>query len=327
MANQGYRKSGLTVCAALALATAAWAQQAAPPKAPEPAAKPPATAGEKPSAKPAENPDTVVLKVGGESYTKGDFDYLISNLNPQLQGVLARQGRKPLGDQYALMVLLSELAVQDHVDASADFKRHMAFQRVEALAQTEYQKLSNSIKVSSEEVNQYYSSHGSDFERAQVREFVIRKKAEGATGDAQGLSPVDAHARADAIRKALTAGTDPKQVAEKFRSPNDVMIDAEPRSIRHGQLIPTLDKAAFELKDGQLSEPYETPQAVAFLQVVGHDRAGLKEVTEEIQNALHEQKLKAAVEDLKSKAPIWMDEEYFKSPAQFAPAPAPEPQH
>jgi peptidyl-prolyl cis-trans isomerase C len=317
---------GLMAGLALALAATAWAQQAPQPKASEPAAQPGAAASQKPAAQPAESPDTVVLKVGTESATKADLDYLITNLSPQLQGVVEREGRKPLGDQYTLMMLLSQVAVSDHLDATADFKRHMAFQRLQTLAQQEYDKISEGIKVSPEEISQYYTSHGADFDRAEVREFVIRKKAEGAPDSALGLAPADAHVRADAIRKALAAGTDIKEVTKKFSTPNVVMIDADPRSVRHGQLISTLDKAAFELKDGQLSDPYETAQALAFLQVVGHNRADLKDVSESIENTLRQEKLKAAVDELKSKTTIWMDEEYFKAPAgsDLPPAP-PEP--
>jgi PPIC-type PPIASE domain len=324
MANK--TKWGWSMGLALALAATAWAQQRPQPKASEPASKPAATAAQEPAAKPAETPETVVLKVGSESATKADMDYLIDNLSPQLQSVIAREGRKPLGDQYALMLVLSQVAVTDHLDSSPEFKRHMAFQRLQTLAEEEYSKISDGIKVSPEEISQYYAAHGTDFDRAQVREFVIRKKEEGAPKEALGLTPAEAHERADAIRKALAAGTDIKEVAEKFSTPSVVMIDAEPQSVRHGQLVAELDKAAFELKDGQLSDSFETPRALAFLQVVGHDRAALKDVSEGIENTLRKEKLQAAVDKMKSQTTIWMDEEYFQPPAgSDLPPAAPEP--
>lgn len=300
---------------ALALASTAWAQQKPQPKTSGPAAKPAASTAQKAAVKPPESPETVVLKVGAQSATKADMDYLISNLSPQLQSVVAHEGRKPLGDQYALMLVLSHAAETDHLDSSPEFKRHMAFQRLQTLAEEEYSKISDGIKVSPGEISQYYAAHGTDFDRAEVREFVIRKKDENAPKDALGLTPTEAHERADAIRKALAAGTDIKEVAEKFSTPNVVMIDAKPQSVRHGQLVAELDQAAFALKNGQLSDSYETPRALAFVQVVGHDRAALKDVSDGIENTLRKEKLQAAVEKLKSQTTIWMDEEYFKPPA------------
>lgn len=300
---------------------AAFAQQAAQPKPALPAAAKPAS----PAKTATEGPGKVVLKVGSQNFTQGDMDFLVKSLSPQIQQTVAQQGLKPLGEQYALMALLSQLAEKDHLDASPEFRRQMALHRLQVLAQAEYGKLAQEIKVSPEEISQYYSAHASEFDQAQVREFLIRKQPEGAKEGTPGLSAQEAKVRADEIRKALAEGTDPKQVVEKFSAPNTVMIDTEPRTIRHGQLVAALDKAAFELKDGEISEPLETPQALAFLQVAGHSRPELKEVSEDIENTLNQQKVQTAVEELKSKTTIWMDESYFKGPAESTESSAPPP--
>ncbi len=304
------------------VAMTGYAQQSATPKsaAPEAAKK----IGEPKAAE--EGPNKVVLKVGSKSFTQSDMEFLINSLSPQMQQMVARQGRKPLGDQYALMSVLSQQAEKDHLDASTTFRQKMALQQLQALAQAEYEKLAGEIKVSPEEVKQYYDGHASEFDAAQVREFIIRKQPEGAKEGTPGLPSKEALARADEIRKALASGTDPKEVSEKFSVENTVMIDAEPRSVQHGKLVPALDKAAFELKDGEVSEPLDTPQAMAFLQVVGHSHSELKDVSEDIENALHQKKIEAAVQDLKSKSTIWMDEGYFKTPTETAADPSAAPQ-
>lgn len=292
-----------------------------------PAAKPAAPAPEKPAATaPQESPEKVVLKVGTQNFTTADMEFLISSLSPQLQQAVERQGKKPLADQYAAMAALSQQGEKDHLDVSTTFRQQMALHRLQALAQAEYEKLAQDVKVSPEEINQYYAAHASEFDEAKVREFVIRKKTEGSKEDAPGLTAAEAHTRADEIRKALTAGTDPKKVAEQFGADNTVMIDAEPRSVKHGQLIAALDKAAFELKDGTFSDPFENAQALAFVQVVGHSHQELKDVSSEIENTVHQQKLQSVVDDLKKKANIWMDDEYFKAPATAPEPPSAGPQ-
>jgi peptidyl-prolyl cis-trans isomerase C len=306
--------AGLLACA---FTLAGTAQQTPAPK---PAAPAPA-----PAAK--ETPEKVVMKVGPQSYTEGDLEFLISSLSPQLQHAVALQGKKPLGDQFAMMAVLSQQAEKDHLDNSESFHRQMALHRMQALAEAEYQKLAEETKVSTEEISQYYTQHSTDFDEAEVREIVIRKKAEGAKDDAPGLTSAEAHTRAEEIRKALAAGTDPKKVADQYAAENMVMLDAEPRTIKRGQLIAALDKAAFGLKDGEFSEPYENPQALAFLQVVGHKHEALKDVSSNIENTLHEQKVQAAVDDLKKKTTVWMDEDYFKAPQETPAAAEPEPKN
>jgi peptidyl-prolyl cis-trans isomerase C len=322
MKTRNVMRHFLAICCVLgAVAAPGFAQQAAKPQAPAAAAPKQATAPKTPE----EGPNKIVLKVGSKNYTQGDMEFLISSLTPQMQQVVSRQGKKPLGEQYAVMSLLSQQAEKDHLDASSEFRQKMALQLLQGLAQMEYAKLGAEISVSPDEIKQYYDTHPADFDSAQVREVIIRKQPEGAGKDVPGLPAVEAKARVEEIRKALGAGTDPKQVSEKYSTENAVMIDAEPRSVSHGKLVPVLDKAAFELKDGEVSEPLETPQAIAFLQVVGHTHADLKEVSEEIENGIHEQKVEAAVQELKNKSSIWMDEEYFKGPAEAATGESPAP--
>lgn len=57
---------------------------------------------------------------------------------------------------------------------------------------------------------------------------------------------------------------------------------------------------------------------MVLLQVVGHRHADLKEVSAGIENTIRQQKFEAAVNDLKKKTSIWLDEDYFKAP-QAAP--------
>jgi peptidyl-prolyl cis-trans isomerase C len=313
------KQAVLSLLATGILSLAGIAQQA-------PATAPPAPAPEKPAGATSENPKKVVLKVGTQNYTVADMDFLIGTLSPRLQVVVAQQGKKPLGDQFAMMAMLSQQAEKDRLDATEDFREEMALHRLQTLAEAEYRKMSDGIKVSPEEINQYYTAHASEFEEAQVREIIIRKKADGAEKDAPGLTSADAHARAEDIRKALEAGTDPKKVADQYKVENTVMFDSEPRMIKRGQLIADLDKAAFELKDGAVSQPFENAQALAFLQVVGHRHQELKEVSDNIEKTLHEQKLQSAVDELKKNSSIWMDDQYFKAPAESPAAPSSEPE-
>jgi peptidyl-prolyl cis-trans isomerase C len=267
----------------------------------------------------ASSPDKVVLKVGNTSVTKADVDYLIGGLNPRVQEAVAARGRKPVGDEYAMMVLLSQKAQTDHLDASPDFQRRIALEKLQLLAQEEYHKMSEDLQISPDEINTYYNAHKNDYEDAQVREFVVRKKAADAKPGAPGLSDVEAKARLASIQKAIEAGTDIKEVAKKFEVPNVVMINADPQTVHRGEMIPALDKVAFDLKPNQFSPPVETSQAVVLLQLLTHQQQEVKAVSGQIEKELRQQKLSAAMDDMKAKATIWMDPEYFKEP-ETAPA-------
>jgi peptidyl-prolyl cis-trans isomerase C len=331
------RGTSLAIINLLVVAMAAYGQQSAQPKptsrpaaakpAAAPAAKTPATPPLKTPLGPGER---VVLKVGNEQVSQADLDFVISRLSAEIRQAAARQGKRPIGEQYALMLVLSGMAVSNHLDSSPDVRRQLELQRLQMLAQAEYENLVGQTKVSAEEVSQYYSAHPEEFDQAQVRQVVIRKKLEGAKEGTPGLPPPEAKAKAEEIRKAFAAGGDATKVAQDFSTANVVQIDSQPRAIRRGQLPADLDKAAFQLKDGEVSDPFETPQALVLVQVVGRRHQELNDVSTEIENRLREQKVQASVSELRGKASVWMDEEYFaappSTPATQTPAVTPPPQ-
>jgi parvulin-like peptidyl-prolyl isomerase len=261
------------------------------------------------------SPEKVVLKVGGSEVTRADVDYLIGSLSPQIRQAVATRGRKPVGDEYAMMVLLSQKAKDEHLDISPEVQRKIALEKLQILAQEEYQKLAAGIQVNPDEVSTYFTAHKSEFpEEAQVREFVVRKKAADAKAEDTGLSAEEAKTRLAEIQKAVEAGTDLEEIAKKFDVPNTVMVNPKPVTVRKGEMIPALDKVAFDLQPNQFSAPVETAQAVVLFQLLSRQQPDLKSVTPQIEDNLRQQKLHATLDDLKAKANIWMDPEYFKQP-------------
>ncbi|MBI1983381.1 MAG: peptidyl-prolyl cis-trans isomerase [Acidobacteria bacterium] len=285
-----------------------------------------AAAGEPSAATSAKAPasaasEKIVLKAGADQVTEEDFNFVVGNLPQQVQQALATQGRRPIGEEYALMLLLSQQAVAHQLDSSAELRRRLAFQRIQWLAEAEVEYIESHVEITSQEITAHYAANPTSFDETQIRQVVVRKKPQGAAEGTPGLSSQDAKARAEAIRAALAGGKDFKAVTEEFQKPNEVFVGVEPRPIRRGQLPPELDAAVFQLKDGELSQPLDNAQAFIIVQKLGTRRLEVKDVTEEIEGQLRRQKVEASLADLRSKAAVWMDEEYFAAPApSVAPA-------
>ena len=301
-------------------------------QAPQPLAASPTPAESKAAPPAVETPepaDKVVLKVGDQQFTKADIDFLFENLPPQAQRSLATQGKKPLGDQYALVVMLSRQAQLRHLDQTPEFAHKLAIQKQQLEAQTAFEQINQQAKVTPEEAQQYYTTHAPEYDEITVRQFVIRKKAadpQAGPGHSPaptgpGLAPEDAKARAETIRKELAAGTDIKKVMEEFKGPGDVIIESSPRKVRRGGMRPEMEKVAFALKDGEVSEPVDIPQALVFFQVTGHSHVDLKDVTPEIEKNLRQQKIDAALAEVKKSTTVWMDEQYFAGPPKLQEGP------
>ena len=311
-----------------------WAQAPAPPASnPTPAisAAPSLSQPTSPAVQAPVPEDAVVLKVGDQKFTKADIDRLILHLDPRSQQTIATQGKKEIGDRYALVVALSDQAHLHHLDQTPEFTQRMALEKQQMEAQFAFEEINKQAKVTPEEVQQYFTAHAADYDQITVRQFVVRKKAAEPkpdpahpappTGPGTGLSPEEAKTRAEAIRKEVAGGTDIKKVIEDFKAPGDIIIEGEPRAIRRGGMRPEMEKVAFALKDGEVSEPLDLPQALVFFQVTKHNQTDIKDVTPEIEKKLQQQKVNATLDGVKKSANVWMDEQYFGAPSKPAAGP------
>ena len=267
----------------------------------------------------------VVIKVGKAEVTQEEFESNIGDFEAEGgEGEAAvESSRRKRGEDYASVLMLSQLAVADHLDTSPDIKRQLEVARIQVLSDAEFASLMRQTEPTSAEISQYYSAHQSDFDQAHIRRLFIWKRG-GGSNNTRGLSPEDARARADKILQTSAAGGDAQKLAEEFKNSQDGMIDTTPLIFPRGELPPRMEKPAFGLKEGEWSEVEDTPDSILLLQVVQHTHRQLGEVTSLVENRLHSQKVQAKLDDLKKSAGIWMDQEYFgnaSAPASAAKVP------
>jgi|SRR5215472_200081 len=304
------RKVWRIFLAMIAFAGGAGGQQSAtPPKTAE-AKSSSAASAPTPAADTAQK---VVLKVGSSQITESEIDAVVSHLGVKAKAIVSVQGLRPVAEDYTKMLLLSQRASDERLDLKPDIRFQLELQRVETLAQAEYEKMASELQITPEEISQYFTAHRSELETVQVQEFLIRKRSQGTADPKQGLTPEEAASTAESIRKALVSGTTVEEVAKTFDTSISVMlVDQRPRTLRRAEMKPVLEKATFDLPDGGVSEIVDTAQALIVVKVLAHQHPELKEAMAEIRNKVQQQKLDAEVDAMKKKAGVWMDQEYFK---------------
>jgi parvulin-like peptidyl-prolyl isomerase len=257
----------------------------------------------------------VILKVGDAQVTQADFESRIHDLEPQgetEQDDVKKKDkdRRKLGDDYASVVMLSQQAVVNHLDATPEVNRQLAVARMQVLSDAEFASLMGQAKPTTEEISKYYSAHQSDHDQVQIRRLFIWKQKENSK-NAPVLSSQAARASADRIRQAYAAGTSEKKLAADLTKSGEGMLDSEPLTFPRGELSPQMEKAAFALKEGEWSEVQDTPASLLVIQLVKRGRQPLGEVSAAIETELQGKKMEALLDDLKNKTGIWMDEQYF----------------
>jgi parvulin-like peptidyl-prolyl isomerase len=256
--------------------------------------------------------DRVVMKVGGAKVTEQQFESAIGEIEPQGDSDKgsADKDRRRLGDDYASVLMLSQLAVANHIDSTPEIRQKLAVARLQILSDAQFSRLLNQTKPSSSELNGYYQAHLADFDRVQVRRLFIWKVG-GGSKNTKGLSAEDAKARAAAILQSSASGGDSLKLAEMFKGSDQGILDDQPLTFVRGQLPGKLDKTAFTMKVGQWAEAEDTPDHLILIYLAGRDRQPLSEVNSLVGKLVQGEKMQAKINELRKQAGIWMDEQYF----------------
>ena len=131
-------------------------------------------------------------------------------------------------------------------------------------------------------------------------------------GDAWGCSAVDASffdLVEDALFEAVAKG-------------------GELGTFKHGQMVGAFDQAAFALPVGQVSEPVKTQFGYHLIKITSRNARSFEDAKAQIEKDLKPKLAKEAVDQLKARTPVVLNEGYFgKEPSsggpQTLPAPAP----
>lgn len=262
--------------------------------------------------------DRVILKVGNLQVTEEEFESRIKAIegsggDPDKEETSAKSRRR-LGDDYASVLMLSQQAVANNLESSPEVAQQLAIARIQTLSDAEFAALMRQAQPTLEEINRYYSAHLSDYDEVRIRRLFIWRRR-GNSKDGTVLSTQAARAHADQIRKACASGTSEQQLSEDLRKAEEGMLDPAPLTFSRGELPPEMEKVAFALKPGEWSEVDDTPSRLLLIQLVSSDRKQLGQVSSRIEKSLQGEKMQALLDDLKKKAGIWMDEQYFGTAA------------
>lgn len=293
-------------------------------KAPAPArnapAPAPAPAGQAAAPAPAPvpvPPDKVVLTIGDEKITAAEFNQLVESLPEQLRAQARGPNKRAFTEQLIRIKLLSQEAKRRKLDETPVVRNQMELQRDNLLAGALFQDLQNNIKIDDAQLHKYFDEHKSEFEQVRARHVLIRMKGSPvpAGKDKKELTEEEALAKAQEIRKKLTAGEDFATLAKVESDDTGSAVNGgDLNFFKHGQMVGPFEQAAFSLPVGQLSEPVKTQFGYHIIKVEQHDTKTFDEVKPELEKKLRPDIARKAVEDLRKTAQVTMDDAFFGAP-------------
>ena len=256
---------------------------------------------------------TVAASRGGPKPQAGDPVFAAAALTPealsqQLHRLVDRRLQEQEAEQRGITVTDAELH-----QALEDIKTRNRFASDEALAAAlaaegltveQYRRqlrsellaaklvnreVRSTVVVAPEEVRRYYDEHPGEFtlpERVKLRQIFF------ATPAANAEARANKRAKAQTVLDELKRGADFDQLARRYSDGPEAKEGGELGWFTPGTLMPQLDRVAFTLQDGQISDLIETPQGWHILKAEareGHHRQSFEQASTTVHDRLLEQ--------------------------------------
>jgi parvulin-like peptidyl-prolyl isomerase len=284
-----------------------------PPPSPAPSL-PPARLGvpaPKPTAVP---PDQVVLTVGDEKLTAGEFDQLVDALPEQVRASARGPNRRQFAEQLVRIKIMSQEARKRKLDESPTVQRQIELQKENLLANVLFQEMATNVKVDEATAQKYFDQHKSEYESVHARHILVRFKGSQLPLGAgkKELTEEEALAKAQEIRKKLEAGEDFAALAKT--ESDDAQTGAKGGDLgtfKHGQMVPEFEQTAFGLPVGQISEPVKSKFGYHIIKVEQHEVKTFPEVRPELEKKMGPELARNALENLEKQVPVTLDDSFF----------------
>ena len=280
-----------------------------------------------PAATPVADPNKVILTIGEQKFTVAQYDAWIESLPEQYQQYARGAGKRQFADNLVQMKLLSQEAVRRKLDKDPKIIQQIEFQRENLLAGAVFQNIQETTKPDDAALNAYYKEHQAEYEKIKARHILIRVKGAPMppNGDKPELSEDEGKAKADAIIKRLAGGEDFAAIAKA--ESDDSGSGAQGGDLGEfgkGMMVPPFEQAAFSQKVGEVGPPVRSPFGFHIIQVQSHAIKTMADAKTEIEGKLRPELAKTAVETMRKKATIILDDGFFGPvvpPAVMAPKP------
>jgi peptidyl-prolyl cis-trans isomerase C len=292
----------------------------APPPAPPPARI--GVTAAKPAVTAPVPPDKVVLTVGDDKLTAGEFEQLVDALPEQVRAAARGPSKRQFAEQLVRIKVMSQEAVKRKLDETPAVRHQLELQRENLLANLLFQEMTANVKVDDLTARQYFEQHKSEYESVHALHILIRSKGSPiplAAGKKE-LSEEEALAKAQEIRKKLLAGEDFVALAKaESDDAGSAPKGGDLGSFKHGQMVSEFDQTAFSLPPGQISEPVKTKYGYHLIRVEQHETKSFEEAKPEIEKKIRPELARSALENLEKSTPVTLDDSFFgPAPARVA---------
>jgi len=250
----------------------------------------------------------VIAEVNGTPITSDQFNKELKGLPPQLQGLAqSAEGKKQLLDTLVTQQIILQQAKKDGLDKSKEVADQLAELKDKVVIQAYLKKkLENAVAISDADLQKMYEQNKERFRTGdQIKASHILVKTDKEAQD---------------VEDQLKKGASFEDLAKKVSIDSSASRGGDLGWFSKGSMVPDFEKAAFGLKEGQVSAPVKTQFGYHIIKVTGKRPAGIlpfSEVKDQLKAAALPEKQQEAFkklkDDLRKDAKVTIKEDAIKN--------------
>jgi len=247
----------------------------------------------------------IIARVGDEQITSGDVEMILSQIPAQYRPRYSTlQGRRELVDAIVSMKMLAWEADRRGISEKPDVKIKLDYMIDQTLARALEEELRDNIKAEDKDIEKYYKENPDKYvtpAKVKARHILV-----------------DTQEEAEQLLEKIRAGADFAEVArEKSKCPS-AQKGGDLGWFEKGKMDPAFEKAAFDLKKGEVSGVVKSSFGYHIIKVENTKAAKTKtldQAKKSIERTMAKDLLEKQLADLRDKikgeASVVVNEEYF----------------
>lgn len=228
----------------------------------------------------------VLARIGDKEITMEDFDRIINYYDAEKQEIMKQNPiyKATILQRIVQGKVLSRIAREKGFDKKPHIQEQVEMLTNDFLAmQYLQQEIVGNIEITEEDMQLYYKTHEEEFimpDRVHAGHILIRVAK---TDDEEKKKR--ARAKADDVLQRIRSGEDFGKLAEEFsEDPRTKDKGGDLGFFPKGKMMPSFDRAAFELQAGDVSDIVETQYGYHIIKVYEKKESGLEPYEEAKDN-------------------------------------------
>ena len=251
-------------------------------------------------------PDSVVAVVNGRKMTADEVKKMVAGLPAQVQQASTNDPQQFM-KEYAWYVVLQATAEKDGLQNQSPYKEILAFNRMLALVQAEWNDAYLKVEVTPEQQQKFYDEHKDRYRETKAKLIYIPFGANGVEGEAKE--------KAQKVAQQARGGVDfVKLVKEHSQDQSSAAQDGDMgMSIRSTttQVPEAMRNAILALKPGQISEPLRHENGYYVFRAESSGVLPYEKVKDEIYKELKDAGFNQWKETTKAQSTVQFENEAF----------------